>query len=42
MRTIIQIGSCFGDVDGNDPVINSISNDDNVIFANLLNIFLIN
>ena len=33
MRTIIQIGSCFGDVDGNDPVINSISNDDNVIFV---------
>ena len=33
MRTIVQIGSCYGDIDGADPIINSISKDDNVVLV---------
>ena len=33
MRTIVQIGSSYGDIDGADPIINSISKEDNVILV---------
>ena len=33
MRTIVQIGSCYGDIDGADPIINSISNEDLVVLV---------
>ena len=33
MRTIVQIGSCYGDIDGKDPIINSISKEDKVVFV---------